>query len=360
MNKIILYSCFQIFAQSTIEGHTSSNCSSSENENDEKNVKKSKNNKHLQFEGLSVMNVLGSLKKSENSEKSNLYQNSAASLPNITDLPDEYVFPQVVKEKKHFWEEVSSRSSSSLSTTHSVKNKSLTKRSSPEKSIEGTYDKDTNRKTSIVGISDSHRSAEDLTMSSYGYSSLNYSTEEEMNYSLPNMSLDSDYPISISVKERKFYWEKFYPRSSSSLGDEAVRKHQNKDVDQRLRALWSKPQETPKPNLVERSGGIYKSENNILSLDNFHSHSLKKYKSVDDSLDNCTVVSLEERKKMLLKTDCFKTVSDKSNIVTKFKKSVPVKESEEDATATVSHVPTDLTGHKTSKLIMLRILKKSF
>lgn len=340
----------QIFAQSTIEDHTtSSNYSSSENENDEKNVKKSNNNTHLQFEGLSVMNVLGSLKKSENSDKSNFYKNNTASLPNITDLPDEYVFPRVVKEKKHFWEEVSSRSSSSLSTSHSVKNKSLTKSLSPEKSsIRTPYETDTYIKKSLIGVSDSHRSVEDLaTESSYDYSSYNYSTEEEMNYSLPNMSLDSDYPTSISVRERKFYWEKFYPRSSSSLGNESVREHKTKDADQRLRALWSKPQETPKPNLIEKIGGLYKSENNIVSLNIFQNHSLKKYKSLDDSLDNCTIVSLQERKKMLLKTDYFKNVSEKSNKSTKSLSSV--KDSKEDNTVNMSHLHNKLTAHQNSK-----------
>lgn len=311
MQIINIFLVSQIFAQTTLEGRTtSSSYSSSEYENDTKNINKSKPNGHLQFEGLSVLNVLSSLKNSEIFDKKTFYQNSTSSLPNISVLPDEYIFPRVVNDKKNFWEEVSSRSSSSLSTTPSMKNKLPEQNTKTNKNAWKKLVTDTNEKYS-VDLSDTHRSVEDLTSEmSMDFNSLQYSTEEDesTNYSLPNMSFDSNV-ATMSVKERKFFWEQYYPRSTSSLSDKSTKERKQHGV-QKVKSVWGIHDES-KSNLVEKTGGLYKSESNILSLESTHYHSLKKYKSVDDSLDNCTILSIADRKKMLLKENGFKVVSDK-------------------------------------------------
>lgn len=305
------------------------------------------------------MNVLSSLKKSENSEKGTFCQNNTASLPNIADLSDEYIFPSVVKDKTNFWEEVSSRSSSSLSTTPSIKNKLSQKNVENDKNIWKNARADINRKSSTEDLPVTHRSVEDLTSEiSIDFNSLQYSTEDEsMNYSLPNMSFDSNVATTMSVKERKFFWEQFHPRTASSLSDGSAKERKFHYGNQRTKSVWGKPEETTRSNLVEKTGGIYKSENNILSLESTHYHSLKKYKSVDDSLDNCTILSIAERKRMLLQSEGCRGESEKPEKISAVK--VYTRESKEHRSHVVNlihHRTEEDNIYKNSKYIILKFV----
>lgn len=281
-------------------------------ENDEKNVEAYNNRAHLQFEGLSVMNVLGSLKKSENPVQNKFYTNNTTSLPNISDLPDEYVFPQIVKDKRDFWEEVSSRSSSSLSSAP-VRTKPTSNTKNPGKLIQRTFQKSISARSLKTHISDVSRSIEDLeSETSNELNSLPYSTEDEsMNYSLPNMSPETNFSNTMSVKDKKFFWEQVRYRSTSSLSINSQKEHTTKNEIQKLTTSWEKPLYLT--SLGDKIGEAYKSENNILSVGDSEFSSLKTYKSVENSLENYGIMSIEERKKMLLSQGKFKNIPEKTS-----------------------------------------------
>lgn len=118
-----------------------------------------------------------------------------------------------------------------------------------------------------------------------------------------------------SVKERANFWEKLSSSSSSlSINSEIpFRKKSHKLTEtERCKLIWKKPDETTASDTsistieatqtVVKNEDIHKSADDILSITNFIPHDgPKKYKSMDHSLDKCTVMSIDERKKMLLK-----------------------------------------------------------
>lgn len=295
-----------MFAQNICDDHSvSSNYSFSDSENDDKNIEITRNRKHLQFEGLSVMNVLGSLKNSQHSNKDKCYQNNAVSLPNIANLPDEFVFPHFVIEKKHFWEEVSSRSSSSLSVTSQKKKFFLRKKNDVL---------DRSKKPVTNKVLDIYRSVNDLrSETSNEFNSRRHFTEDEsMNFSLPNMSFDSNFPSSLSVKEKKNFWEHISPRTTNANSSKTPRTQKTKGLQELkpIQIMERKYDNLKRRHLSDKTDGIYNSRSNTFSLEHSQSRALKKYNSVDDSLDNCTALSIEERKRLLLQQDYFKIQPD--------------------------------------------------
>lgn len=260
---------------------------------------------HLKFEGLSVMNVLGSLKHSEQSDNGKFYQNNAISLPNLLDLPEEYTFKRV-KDRKNFFEEVSSKSSNAVNKIDfRKKTRFFIKGDSQEGSVWESKE-NTSQRSSLDDICDLQKSEDELM--SNDSNSIQYSTEDEsMSFSLPSNTSDTNCPI--SVKEKKFFWEQISPRSDSSVSNKSEKGYKKTDE---TNSILEKSDDRLRNNLIDKTGGIYKSDNNLLSLENSCDNSLKKYKSVDDSLDNCTTLSIQERKKMLLKQDYFKDKHEKA------------------------------------------------
>ncbi|XP_056642739.1 uncharacterized protein PF3D7_1120600-like isoform X1 [Diorhabda sublineata] len=107
--------------------------------------------------------------------------------------------------------------------------------------------------------------------------------------SLPNLSLDSENSSIGSVKDRKDFWENISAKSEKSVMS-------TKSELERSKLIWKKP------TIKENNENIFKSADNILSITgSLVRTNTKKYQSVDDSLDNCTTLSIKERKKLLLK-----------------------------------------------------------
>ncbi|CAH1176494.1 unnamed protein product [Phaedon cochleariae] len=121
--------------------------------------------------------------------------------------------------------------------------------------------------------------------------------------SLPNISLESDYPSLNVVKEKKTYWENMSNCSSSrSLFPKNTLKKNKLSEEERNRLIWKKPDipNTTKTMYVEND--IYRSADDILAMTESlnHRHS-KHFKSVDGRLDEYEMLTIEERKQMLLK-----------------------------------------------------------
>ncbi|XP_028131508.1 uncharacterized protein MAL13P1.304 isoform X2 [Diabrotica virgifera virgifera] len=129
--------------------------------------------------------------------------------------------------------------------------------------------------------------------------------------SMPNLSIESEWSPMSSVKDKKFFWENVSSRSSSSISNKSLSPNKMKKTFselERSKLIWKKPdesisvKETFKENVTSSGNMLGKSADDILSMTESlaHQHN-KKYQSVDDSLNKCTVLSIEERKKMLLK-----------------------------------------------------------
>lgn len=141
--------------------------------------------------------------------------------------------------------------------------------------------------------------------------------------SLPNISSIENGVFQNSVKERKNFWEKISSSSSSlSLNSEVSwKKKSNKLTEtERCKLIWKKPYEVTASSMnateenrnVDKNSDIRKSADDILSITNLVAHDTpKKFKSMDHSLDKCTVMSIDERKRMLLKQDYEKEIPKK-------------------------------------------------
>ncbi|CAG9863670.1 unnamed protein product [Phyllotreta striolata] len=107
--------------------------------------------------------------------------------------------------------------------------------------------------------------------------------------SLPNLSLETDCSL-VSFESRKSFWESMSTGSSTSVSTKSLspRKPENSlNSLERSKLIWKKPQD------------IYKSADDVLSLTSTKEHKIM-YNSVEDSLDKCAVMSVEERKRKLL------------------------------------------------------------
>ncbi|XP_072385201.1 uncharacterized protein [Diabrotica undecimpunctata] len=129
--------------------------------------------------------------------------------------------------------------------------------------------------------------------------------------SMPNLSIESEWSPMSSVKDKKFFWENVSSRSSSSISNKSLSPNKVKKTLselERSKLIWKKPDESIsakgpfKENVTSSGNMLGKSADDILSMTESlaYQHS-KKYQSVDDSLNKCTVLSIEERKKLLLK-----------------------------------------------------------
>ncbi|XP_018570480.1 uncharacterized protein PF11_0213 [Anoplophora glabripennis] len=214
----------KIFSKNTPDKiSTSTNSSFSETENAEGSLSRPY---FRQFEGLSVLNYLGSLKKSECTNKREPYPlSSTMSLPNISSM-ENGVFRNSVKERANFWEKLSSSSSSlSINSEESLK-----------------------RKT--------HKLSE--------------------------------------IERCKLIWKKPDENTASGTSISTIGENEN----------------------VDKNEDIRKSADDILSITNFVPRDApKKHKSMDHSLDKCTMMSIDERKKMLLKQNYEKEISGKQSPV---------------------------------------------
>ncbi|KAJ8922044.1 hypothetical protein NQ315_008685 [Exocentrus adspersus] len=128
--------------------------------------------------------------------------------------------------------------------------------------------------------------------------------------SLPNISSGE---TQCSVKQRRSFWENLSTSSSSlSVNSEASSRKKLNEVE-RCKLIWKKPEETAVVSQqLKRDADISKSADDILSMTNVEQHvNQKKYKSVDNSLDTCTAMTIEERKRLLLKHNYEKEVKPK-------------------------------------------------
>lgn len=211
----------QIFSQSAVPaGHNSWTSSVSRSAN----IEIIKSNGHYEFEDLSVLNVLDSLKEPKNLHGDNYSLTNTMSMPNIS-LESEYMSSNLVKAKKEFWESLSSMSS--LSSLHTFSPSPM---------------------------------------------------------------------LPVSPKKN--------PRPLSSL--------------ERDRRIWSRPDSnefTPIQNqgAYKHNSESHKSADDILSTNSVYPlRETKNYKSMDNSLDQCSAMSIEERKRLLLKHDYEKEKIEKS------------------------------------------------
>ncbi|CAH1108073.1 unnamed protein product [Psylliodes chrysocephalus] len=115
-------------------------------------------------------------------------------------------------------------------------------------------------------------------------------------FSLPNLSLDSDCSYTVSIKDRKSFWENLSSGSSSSSTKSLYPSKMEDPTDLvRSKMIWRKPLSNFRP-----AENVYKSADDILSMATSHAEYVK-CNSVEDSLDKCAVLSIEDRKRLLLK-----------------------------------------------------------
>jgi hypothetical protein len=185
------------------------------------------------------------------------------------------------------------------------------------------------RELSVLNVLDSLRQSRKNSFSeSYSLTST---------VSLPNMnSLDSnyDYGEENTFRAKRDYWERLSSRSSSgvSLANSDYSQTRKKSVA--VKNFINKLSSTEKSldSDVEKIKEITKSADDLTTENENDDH---KYESVDTSLDDCTIVPLEERKKQLLKKMCEKEKPTPKKLNLKincFKRNNNKSKSEEDDT----------------------------
>ncbi|RZC32830.1 claspin -like, partial [Asbolus verrucosus] len=119
--------------------------------------------------------------------------------------------------------------------------------------------------------------------------------------SLPNMMSFDSGNHEINFKARKDYWERLSSRSSSNVS------LANSDYSQNKRKVMANKNFFNKFNMAglrhnnEKIEEIAKSVDNLTRIKYDSLDADRQYKSVDTSLEDCSIVSIEERKKQLLK-----------------------------------------------------------
>ncbi|XP_044259353.1 uncharacterized protein PF11_0213-like isoform X2 [Tribolium madens] len=161
--------------------------------------------------------------------------------------------------------------------------------------------------------------------------------------SLPNMaSLENNEENTF--RARKDYWERLSSRSSSSvsLANSETGNNQSKKRNVATKNLVNNYfQSEDKLNNKDTKNEIMtKSVDNLLVLESKNVDDSRRHKSVDTSLEDCTLIPLEERKKQLLKNMCgeetrpSKTINIKLNFFKKDTK--PKQEAKQTFFASIS------------------------
>ncbi|KAG5883615.1 hypothetical protein JTB14_005747 [Gonioctena quinquepunctata] len=125
--------------------------------------------------------------------------------------------------------------------------------------------------------------------------------------SFPDVSLESDGSFTNLVREKKSFWEKVSLGSSRSSDYPTLPKKTTKKLSEyeRCRLIWKKPTEIitePDEVDISRKTDIYRSADDILSMTaSMTQQNMKNCKSLDNSLNECEMLTIEERKQMLLK-----------------------------------------------------------
>lgn len=225
---------------------------------------------------MKVIGVLNNFKDTMNSSQS---QKNVSSLPNIAPVADEYVFPHIVNEKRPFWEKMSCRS---------MDNKLIQIKADIEK--ENVRIKRFSPDDPLI----KHRSVNDLN--STMLSKVESPTENNFSASCSDIHRSS----SMSVREKKSFWEqKSYEtlsRKSTSASTSNLINTRDNESDLRILEI------SPSCNDIEFDGVCrFKEDTSTVKTT-----SVRKYKSMEDSLDNYYIMSIDERKKMLEHQGVFK------------------------------------------------------
>ncbi|XP_074027731.1 uncharacterized protein isoform X1 [Leptinotarsa decemlineata] len=215
-----------------------------------------------------------------------LYENTSPICPDHIVPEVEYMELSVADRRKIF-------AQYSKDSVNSSKNSSF----SETENTDGSRSESHYENLSVLNVIDALKQSDS--------SSINESYSLSSAKSLPDMSLESDDSLCDSVRDRRNFWENI-SRSSSSISLISMKRVKNKlEEGERCKLIWKKPaesitkvEEVTNNNIPE----IYKSADDILSMTESLSYqNSKNYKSLDNSLNDEEMLSIDERKKMLLK-----------------------------------------------------------